>query len=99
MRPRVIPPTAECEQTKKSMGSRNAPIVQCGLYALEVINLNVMAGNFLRTCFKSQSLPKSIIFITERHFHMFLTHLQSAQIHENAEKICSNPTVDVKGSK
>ena len=57
------PPNAECKQTKKSMGSRNAPIVHCGLHALEVINLNVMASN----------LPKSIIFITERHLYVFLT--------------------------
>ena len=48
-------------------------IVHCGLHALEVTNLNVVTSNLLRTCFKSQSLPNSIIFITERHLHMFLT--------------------------
>ena len=48
-------------------------IVHCGLHALEVTNLNVVASNLLRTCFKSQSPPNSIIFITERHLHMFLT--------------------------
>ena len=71
-----------------------SPIVRCGLHALEVTNLNVVASNLLRTCFKSQSLPDSIIFITERHLP-----LQSAQIHENATKICLNPTVDFKDPK
>ena len=63
-------PTVECKQT---MGSQNAYIVHCGLHALKVTNLNVVASNLLRTCFKSQYLPNSIIFITERHLHMFLT--------------------------
>ena len=48
-------------------------IVHCGLHALEVTNLIVVASNLLRTCFKSKSLPNSIIFITVRHLHMFLT--------------------------
>ena len=44
-----------------------SPIVHihCGLHALEVTNLNVVASNVLRTCFKSQSLPNSIIFVTD----------------------------------
>ena len=50
-----------------------SPIVHCGLHAPDVTNLNVVADNLLRTCFKSQFLPNSIIFITERHLHMFLT--------------------------
>ena len=66
------PPTVECKQTKKSMGSRKLT-VHCCLHALEVTNLNVVASNLLRTCFKSQSLPNSITFITERYLHTFLT--------------------------
>ena len=54
-------PTVECKQT---MVSQNAYIAD-SLHALEVTNLNVVASNLLRTCFKSQSLPNSIIFITE----------------------------------
>ena len=50
-----------------------SPIVHCGFHALEVINLNVVASNLLRTCFKSQSLLNSIIVVTERHLHIFLT--------------------------
>ena len=61
----------ECKQT---IVSQNAYIADhCGLHALDVTNLNVVASNLLMTCFKSQSLPNSIIFITERHLHMFLT--------------------------
>ena len=56
-------------RSQKSMGLRNAYIA-C---SIEVTNLNVVASNSLRTCFKSQSLPNSIIFITERNLHMFLT--------------------------
>ena len=69
------PLTVECKQTKKSMGLRNADIADSTLwsYALEVTNLNVVASNLLRICFKSQSLPNSIIVITGRHLHMFLT--------------------------
>ena len=48
-------------------------IVHCDLHALEVTNLNVVASNMLRACFRSQSLPNSVIFITECHLHMFLT--------------------------
>ena len=48
---------------------------------------------------KSQFLPNPIIFLTERDLHMFLTRLQSAQIQENATKMCLNLTVDFKGPK
>ena len=70
------PPTVESvNKTITSYGHETAipPIVHCGLHALEVTNFNVVASNLLSTCFKSQSLPNSIIFISERRFHMFLT--------------------------
>ena len=77
MRPQVIP---NCrmqtnEKIKWSDETHISPIVHCtcGLHALEVTNLNVVASNLLRACFKSQSLPNSIIFITEHLLHMFLT--------------------------
>ena len=46
-------PTVECKQT---MGYKThiSWIVHCGLHTLEVTNLNVMASNLLRTCFKCQ---------------------------------------------
>ena len=43
----------------------------CCPCALEVTNLNAVASNLPRTCFKSQSLPSSVIFITELHLHVF----------------------------
>ena len=51
------PPTVDCKQTKNQLGLETyiSPIVHCGLHALEVTNLNVVASNLLRTCFKSQS--------------------------------------------
>ena len=81
-----------------------SPIVHCGIHALEVANLNVVASNLLRTCFKSQSLPNSIIFITERHLHMFLTlcsQLKFTKIRQTKflKKKCLNPTVDFKVPK
>ena len=48
-----------------------------GPHALEVINLNAVASNLPRTCFKSKSLPNSVIFITE------LQPSTAAQIQEN----------------
>ena len=50
-----------------------SPIVHCGLHALQLTNLNVVASNLLRTCLKSQSLPNSFIFLTKPDLHMFLT--------------------------
>ena len=47
-------------------------IVHCALHALEVTNLNAVVSNLLGTCLKSQSLPNSIIFITESHLHKTL---------------------------
>ena len=81
----------ECKQTKNQWGHETqiSPIVRCGLHALEVANLNVVASNRLRICFKSQSLPNSIIVILDRHQYV-PDPLQSAQIHENATKICLN---------
>ena len=32
--------------------TQTLPMVHCGLHALEVTNLNVVANNLLRTCFK-----------------------------------------------
>ena len=53
-----------------------------GPHALEVTNLNAVASNLLRTCFKSKSLPNSVIFITELHLHVSLPSA-AAQIQEN----------------
>ena len=53
--------------------TQTLPVVYCGLSALEVTHLNLVANNLLRICFKGQSLPNSIIFLTEHHFHVFLT--------------------------
>ena len=44
----------------------------------EVTNLNAVASNLPRTCFKSQSLPNSVIFITELHLHVFLALCSSS---------------------
>ena len=65
-------PTVECKQT---MVSQNACIADSTLWSScsGGNKFDVVASNLLRTCFKSQSLPNSIIFITERHLHMFLT--------------------------
>ena len=46
--------------------------------ALEVTNLNAVASNLPRTCSKSQSLPNSVIFITELHLHVFLALCSSS---------------------
>ena len=72
MSPQVIPQLWNVNKRKKSMGHETT-VIHCGLHALEVTNLNVLASNLLRTCVKSPSLPNSMIFITERHLHMFLT--------------------------
>ena len=58
------------EQTEKIMAFRKRR--HCGPCALEVTNLNAVASNLPRKCFKSQSLPNSVIFITELHLHVFL---------------------------
>ena len=80
MRPQVI---TELWNVNNRWGHKThiSRIVHCGLHALEVTNLNVVASNLMRTCFKSQSLPNSIIFITERHLHMFLT--LCSQLHDS----------------
>ena len=49
-----------------------------GPHALEVTNLNAVASNLPRTCFKSKSLPNSVIFITELHLRVFLTLCSSS---------------------
>ena len=49
-----------------------------GPCALEVTNLNAVASNLPRTCSKSQSLPNSVIFITELHLHVFLALCSSS---------------------
>ena len=46
--------------------------------ALEVTNLNAVASNLPRACSKSQSLPNSVIFITELHLHVFLALCSSS---------------------
>ena len=54
------PPTAVCKENQWGHETQISPIVHSGLHVLEVTNLNVVASNLLRTCFKSQSLPNSI---------------------------------------
>ena len=76
MRPQVIPQLYNFVNKRKNQCGHEthiSPIVHCVLHALEVTNLNVVASNLQRTSFKSQSLLDSIIFVTERHLHMFLT--------------------------
>ena len=62
----------EWKQTKKMMAFRKRRHCR-GPQALEVTNLNAVANNLPRKCFKSKSLPNSVIFITELHLHVFLT--------------------------
>ena len=62
----------ERQQRKKIMAFRKRKHC-CSPHALEVTNLNGVASNLPRTCFKSKSLPNSVIFITELHLHVFLT--------------------------
>ena len=59
-----------CKQTEKIIAFRKR--IHCGSCALEVTNLNAVASNLSRTCSKIQSLPNSVIFITELHLHVFL---------------------------
>ena len=68
-----------------------SPAVHCGLHVLEVTNLNVAASNLLRTCFKSQCLPNSIIFITECHLHMFLTLCSQLKFTKMRRRSVSEP--------
>ena len=49
-----------------------------GAHTLEVTNLNAVASNLPRTCFKNKSLPNSVIFVTELHLHVFLTLCSSS---------------------
>ena len=51
-------PIVECKQTKNSkvngfQQTQTLLMVHCGLHALGVTNLNVVANDLLRTCFKS----------------------------------------------
>ena len=50
----------------------------CCPCALKVTNLNAVASNLPKTCFKNQSLPDSVIFITELHLHVFLALCSSS---------------------
>ena len=63
--------------------TQTLPLVHCGPHALEVTNLNAVASNLLRTCFKSFFLPNSIIFITELHLHVFLTLCSSSNLRKS----------------
>ena len=40
------------QKVNRVQQTQTLPMVYCGLHALEVTNLNVVANNFLRTCFK-----------------------------------------------
>ena len=64
------------KQTEKIMAFRKRR--HCGPCALEVTTLNAMASNLPRTCSKSQSLPNSVIFITELDLHVFLALCSSS---------------------
>ena len=64
------------KQTEKITAFRKRR--HCGSCALEVTNLNAVASNLPRTCSKSQSLPNSVIFITELHLHVFLALCSSS---------------------
>ena len=85
MRPQVIPQLQNVNKQKNQWGHEThvSPIIHCGFHALEVTNLNVVASNLLRACFKSQSLPNSIFFITESHFRMFLVSSNSRKCDED----------------
>ena len=67
----------EREQMRKIMAFRKRRHCR-GPHALEVTNLNAVASNLPRTCFKSKSLPNSVIIITELHLHVFLTLCSSS---------------------
>ena len=65
-----------------------------GPHAPEVTNLNAVASNLPRTCFKSKSLPNSVIFITELHLRV-PDPLQQLKF----RKIPLNLTEDLRGAK
>ena len=67
----------ERKHTKKIMAFRKRRYYR-GPHALEVTNLNAVASNLPRTCFKSKYLPNLVIFITELHFCVFLTLCSSS---------------------
>ena len=69
----------ERKQTKKIMAFKKRRHCR-GPHALEVTNVNAMASNLPRTCFKSESLPNSVIFLTEVHLHVFLTLCSSSNL-------------------
>ena len=83
------------KQTEKIMAFRNRR--HCGPCALEVTNLNAVASNLPRTCSKSQSLPNSVIFITELHLPVFLNPGPLQQL--KFRKIPLNLTEDFRGAK
>ena len=65
----------EQKQTKKNNGvqkTQTLPWSSCFRGNI-FTNLNAVASNLPRTCFKSKSLPNSVIFITELHLRVFLT--------------------------
>ena len=66
-------------RTKKIMAFKKRKHCR-GPHALEVTNLNAVASNLPRTCFKRESLPNSVIFITEVHLHLFLTLCSSSNL-------------------
>ena len=79
-------PLENLNKRKNNNGAQKTqtlPIVHCGSHALEVTNLNTVASNLLRTCFKSKYLPNSIIFITELHLHVFLTLCSSSNLRKS----------------
>ena len=67
----------EQKQTRKIMAFRKRRHCR-GPHALEVTNFNAMASNLPSTCFKSKSLPNSVIFMTELHLRVFLTLCSSS---------------------
>ena len=64
------------KQTEKILVFRKRR--HCCPCALDVTNFNAVASNLPRTCSKSQSLPNSVIFITELHLHAFLALCSSS---------------------
>ena len=55
------PPTVECKQRNQwGHEAHISPIAPCGLHALEVTNINVVASNLLRTCFNPIRIGLSV---------------------------------------
>ena len=67
----------EWKQTKKLMAFRKRRHCR-GSHAIVVTNLIAVASNLPRTCFKSKSLPNSVMFITELHLCVFRTLCSSS---------------------